>query len=86
MSEEQLEGKVKWFNGEKGYGFIKVEGLEKDVFLHVKQLRESGITNNLTDGEAVKFMMNDGPRGSFATKIARSNGGTHAVTDTKNKV
>ena len=34
-------GKVKWFNSEKGYGFITEEGTEKDIFLHVSALEES---------------------------------------------
>ncbi len=66
---KEFVGHVKWFNGEKGYGFITVEGYGKDVFIHVKKLRESGITRNPADGEAIRFIMNDGPKGSFATNI-----------------
>ncbi len=73
-----ISGLVKWFNAEKGYGFLHAEGLEKDVFLHVKQLRSSGIMGSLTDGEQVKFVCNQGPKGFFATNISRLNGTTHA--------
>jgi CspA family cold shock protein len=69
-----MEGMVKWFNGEKGYGFVTAPGLEKDVFLHVKQLRASGIQGAMTDGEAIKFVCNTGPKGFFATSITRVNG------------
>jgi CspA family cold shock protein len=73
-----MEGSIKWFNGEKGYGFVTAPGLEKDVFLHVKQLRASGIEGEVTDGEAVTFVCNTGPKGFFATNIARTNGVAHA--------
>ena len=73
MSENtQKSGIVKWFNSEKGYGFVQADGMEKDVFLHVKSLRASGIQNNLTDGEHVKFVCNTGPKGFFATDISRN--------------
>ena len=77
-SEVLTNGSVKWFNAEKGYGFIQADGLNKDVFLHVKQLRSSGITGNLLDGEQVRFVCNDGPKGPFATNITRGNGGPDA--------
>ena len=37
-----LKGKVKWFNGKKGYGFIEREDKEKDVFVHASAVREAG--------------------------------------------
>lgn len=69
-------GVVKWFSAEKGFGFIQAQGLDKDVFLHVKQLRSSGIMGSLLDGEQVRFVCNTGPKGLFATNIARGNGGS----------
>jgi cold shock CspA family protein len=43
-----LKGKVKWFNGTKGYGFIEREDKEKDVFVHSSAVREAGkIAENL---------------------------------------
>ena len=38
-----LKGKVKWFNGTKGYGFIEREDKEKDVFVHSSAVREAGL-------------------------------------------
>ena len=47
-------GKIKWFNPRKGYGFIKNDNGEKDVFLHISALEEAGI-DTLTEGDAVSF-------------------------------
>ncbi len=70
MSETQrVEGSVKWFSGEKGYGFATADGVPKDVFLHVKQLRASGISGSLVYGQPIAFVLNNGPKGLFATNI-----------------
>ena len=47
-------GKIKWFNPSKGYGFIEQEGGGKDVFVHINALEASGI-DTLTEGEAISF-------------------------------
>ncbi len=47
-------GKIKWFNPNKGYGFIANDDGGKDVFLHISALEEAGI-NTLQEGEAVSF-------------------------------
>jgi len=60
-------GKIKFFDPEKGYGFIDV-GAEKDVFIHVKELRKSGIVA-LNDGAQVSFTAVTGPKGLYATDI-----------------
>ena len=73
---DTISGSVKWFNAEKGYGFIHSDGLGKDVFLHVKQLRSSGIMGSLSDGEQIRFVCNTGPKGFYATDITRMNGST----------
>ena len=49
-----LNGKVKWFNGKKGYGFIEPEDGSKDVFVHITALEAAGI-ENLNEGDAVSF-------------------------------
>ena len=47
-------GKIKWFNPTKGYGFIENDAGGKDVFLHISALEEAGI-DTLQEGEAVSF-------------------------------
>ena len=47
-------GKIKWFNPTKGYGFIENDAGGKDVFLHISALEEAGI-ETLQEGEAVSF-------------------------------
>ena len=42
-----LKGKVKWFNGKKGYGFIEREDKEKDVFVHHTAVRDAGLKLSL---------------------------------------
>jgi CspA family cold shock protein len=61
-------GSVKWFNAEKGYGFIEVPDSKNDIFLHVKELRKSGIIA-LNDGAPVSFTAVKGPKGLYATDI-----------------
>ena len=51
-------GKIKWFNPTKGYGFIENDAGGKDVFLHVSALEQAGI-NTLEEGEAVSFEIGD---------------------------
>lgn len=69
MSEE-LDGFCKWFNKEKGFGFIQLPDGGLDVFVHANQLRKSGIVRALEEGEKVKFVISKGPKGSFATNIS----------------
>ena len=66
-----MNGKVKWFNGAKGYGFIEREDKEKDVFIHVSALREAGI-KGLEDGEALTFDIEEGPKGPNAVNLQKS--------------
>ena len=47
-------GKIKWFNPTKGYGFIENDAGGKDIFLHISALEQSGI-DNLEEGQAVSF-------------------------------
>lgn len=62
-------GKVKWFNAEKGYGFITTdEG--KDVFVHYSAITMDGF-KTLNDGEAVTFDVVDSDRGPQAANVAK---------------
>ncbi len=49
-----INGKIKWFNPRKGYGFIQNEKEGKDIFLHVSALEEAGI-DTLQEGETVSY-------------------------------
>jgi len=66
-----MNGKVKWFNGQKGYGFIEREDKEKDVFIHVSALRDAGI-KGLEDGQALTFDIEEGPKGPNAVNLQKS--------------
>ncbi len=56
--QRMSNGKIKWFNPTKGYGFIENDAGGKDVFLHVSALEQAGI-DTLTEGEAVSFEIAD---------------------------
>ena len=60
-----LQGKVKWFNPTKGFGFIEREDKEKDVFVHVSAVRDAGM-NGLDEGQALTF---DVPKGPSAVNL-----------------
>ncbi|MGW6977452.1 cold-shock protein [Streptomyces sp. NPDC054952] len=61
-------GTVKWFNSEKGFGFIAQEGGGPDVFAHYSNIAGSGY-RELTEGQAVTFDVTQGQKGPQAEKI-----------------
>lgn len=61
-------GTVKWFNSEKGFGFIEVEG-EKDVFVHSSAIQGEGSRKSLEEGQKVQFETEKGPKGIQATEV-----------------
>jgi len=63
-----LQGKVKWFNPSKGFGFIEREDKEKDVFVHVSDVRDAGM-NGLDEGQALTFEVEDGLKGPSAVNL-----------------
>ena len=56
------KGTVKWFNAEKGYGFIEPEGGGKDVFVHVTAVQEAGL-KGLEDNQPIEYEMVEGRDG-----------------------
>ncbi len=65
-----LEGKVKWFNSEKGFGFIEVEG-QDDVFVHFSAIQGEGF-KTLEEGQSVTFEIVEGNRGPQASNVEKA--------------
>lgn len=63
------QGTVKWFNAEKGFGFIEVEG-ENDVFVHFSAIQGDGF-KSLDEGQKVEFEVVDGNRGPQAANVVK---------------
>ena len=55
-----IQGKVKWFNGKKGYGFIERDDKEKDAFVHASAVKAAGM-RFLNEGDKLEFTLEDGP-------------------------
>lgn len=64
---QRMRGVVKWFNAEKGYGFITPED-GADVFVHYSAIQASGY-RKLETGEAVEFNLTEGPKGKQASDV-----------------
>jgi CspA family cold shock protein len=62
------QGTVKWFNAEKGFGFIEVDGGGADVFVHYSAIESSGF-RSLDEGQRVEFDTTQGPKGPQADKV-----------------
>jgi CspA family cold shock protein len=63
-------GKVKWFNAEKGYGFIERDDGEGDVFVHFSAIQHEGF-KALQEGESVEFEIVAGDRGPQAANVTK---------------
>jgi CspA family cold shock protein len=64
-----MQGKVKWFSAEKGYGFIEGED-GKDVFVHFSAIQEEGF-KTLNEGQLVEFDIVEGARGPQAANVVK---------------
>jgi CspA family cold shock protein len=63
------KGSVKWFNDQKGYGFITPEN-GKDVFVHHSSIQGEGY-KSLAEGQQVEFEIQQGPKGEQATNVVK---------------
>ncbi|MGW8688032.1 cold-shock protein [Streptomyces sp. NPDC055817] len=63
-------GKVKWFNAEKGFGFIAQDGGGPDVFVHYSAIQSTGF-RELLEGDAVEYDVTQGPKGPQAENVVK---------------
>jgi CspA family cold shock protein len=66
---DRITGTVKWFNSQKGFGFIEREG-GPDVFVHYSAITGSGY-RELHEGDQVEFIITNGPKGPQASEVIR---------------
>ncbi|WP_366923800.1 cold shock domain-containing protein [Metallumcola ferriviriculae] len=64
-----MQGKVKWFDAKKGFGFIEREDGD-DVFVHFSAIQDEGF-KSLNEGEEVEFEIVEGPRGPQAANVVK---------------
>ena len=65
-----INGKVKWFDGQKGYGFIEREDKEKDVFVHASAAEAASL--QLNEGDALTFDVESGDKGPSAVNLQKA--------------
>ena len=70
----RMTGTVKWFNNDKGFGFIAPEDGSKDIFVHHTAIQGSGY-KSLDEGEKVEFDVAQGQKGPQAENVTRLGGG-----------
>jgi CspA family cold shock protein len=58
-------GTVKWFNAQKGYGFIQPDDGTKDIFVHISAVQRAGI-GTLNEGQRLQFELEQGPQGKVS--------------------
>jgi cold shock protein len=67
-NDEMAQGTVKWFNGEKGYGFITPDGGAADVFVHFSAIQAEGY-RSLDENQRVEFDVQQGQKGPQAANV-----------------
>ena len=68
MEDERMQGIVKWFNAEKGYGFISQENGD-DLFVHYSEILGTGY-RSLDEGARVEFVITEGRKGKQASQVS----------------
>ena len=63
------QGTVKWFNEDKGFGFIAPDDGGKDLFVHYSEIKSGGGHANLSEGQSVTFEVGEGQKGPCATNV-----------------
>ena len=71
QKKKRLNGKVKWFSGAKGYGFIERENEEKDIFVHFSAVKNSGL-KYLKEGEQLTFEVENTDKGPSAINLQKT--------------
>jgi CspA family cold shock protein len=65
-----INGKVKWFNPTKGYGFISPDDSTKDVFVHSSAVKDAGLSG-LAEGDSITFEVEEGAKGPSAVNLQK---------------
>ena len=63
------KGKVKWFNADKGFGFIAPDDGSKDLFVHHSEIKSGGGYATLKEGQTVEFVVGKSPKGPCANNV-----------------
>jgi CspA family cold shock protein len=71
MSDNRIQGTVKWFNGTKGYGFITPDDGSKDLFVHYSEIQNTGGYANLDEGQRVEMSVEQGQKGPQAVRVVK---------------
>jgi CspA family cold shock protein len=69
LENAMSKGTVKWFNADKGFGFIAPDDGGKDLFVHHSEIQSGGEYATLNDGQAVEFEVGQGQKGPCANKV-----------------
>lgn len=70
MSDNRIQGTVKWFNGTKGFGFITPDDGGKDLFVHYSEIQGNGF-KNLEEGDRVEMTAEQGQKGPQAVRVVK---------------
>lgn len=71
MAGDRKRGTVKWFNDQKGYGFITPEDGGADLFVHFSAIQGDGF-KSLSEGQTVEYTPSQGPKGPQATDVTKA--------------